>query len=197
MAASKTSKEFTHNGWTIQTFKAPISPQADIEKFEELHNAKAPEIPFLSNGLFIAHEATGRKFRLDSVDVLRTASFSWNDSECTPDAPEALQVSEAQQWTNKSSSEVAVVELPSDWTFTPRSAYAGAVIFANDIEQNWHNTEKNLDYTLLRREDIPILHFDSVTLFEDELHDHGRCFCEAKMVCFCSRSIVSPSFISA
>ncbi|KAL9655996.1 hypothetical protein ABK040_007617 [Willaertia magna] len=78
-----------------------------------------------------------------------------------------------------------------DWCYT--SLYKGTIITKNSNQQdNTENTENNkkliikesntdlIDYNLLKRNDIPIVFYDELLLFEDELHDHGTSYLTIK-----------------
>lgn len=57
-----------------------------------------------------------------------------------------------------------------DWTFSP--SYAGSMTILDEPWRPTSSPDLELDMDLLRQPD-PILWFDHVLLFEDELHDHG------------------------
>ena len=75
------------------------------------------------------------------------------------------------------------VQIDFDWTYT--SAFSGAFMSLEEAKERqgvsveW--TSKTIDYEILKRRE-PILFYTSLSLYEDELHDHGHTGYTVKLV---------------
>ncbi|EFC45512.1 TIP41-domain-containing protein, partial [Naegleria gruberi] len=80
-----------------------------------------------------------------------------------------IKVNCSDTWANKKldGEETIVSERDDkiDWTFT--------TIYKGTTNQQANQTSRKIDYELLKRKDDPILFYDEIVLFEDDLHDHG------------------------
>jgi type 2A phosphatase activator TIP41 len=90
------------------------------------------------------------------------------------------------------SAEVKELNITYDWTYTTdykgtlqrlvrRDAAEGMVQFERTEDATVEATEERIDLNKLRERE-PILWFEDVGLFEDELHDHGVSVMSIKVV---------------
>jgi type 2A phosphatase activator TIP41 len=121
---------------------------------------KLPGMTFPSNSVSLAHSPSGFEIKFSAENAL----------ELVGPADPKVQVVAAELWKRRKGRE-DVPELvgASDWTFTTR--YAGTV---KRVEGCEGQGDVGIDYENLRRIDVPILFFDEVILFEDELDDQGH-----------------------
>ena len=77
-----------------------------------------------------------------------------------------LQVKDAAIW-REGRQHTPRLEIDHDWTFS--TSYRGTV------NRKFFDDAACLPVELLTNENIPILHFGNIVLWEDELHDNGGC----------------------
>lgn len=94
-----------------------------------------------------------------------------------------MHVACADEWKSSRSEADSLEEVkPFDWSFT--TDYQGT--FNEKIR--FEDTDAKLDiFKLMQKEKI--LFYQDLTLFEDELHDHGIAACSVKIV---SAHLISP-----
>ncbi len=115
----------------------------------------------------------------------RTRKQQQNDSDCA--SPSCYSKSAINSLT-------ATSEFNYDWTFS--TPYTGTTIFNGDpSKQNnftggvWNPSPVSLiDFALLTDQSQPILYFDDINLYEDDMHDNGyvslRCKLRVMPTCF-------------
>lgn len=115
-----------------------------------------PDMVFHKNALTIVHE-NGAKLEYTPIDALKCVR---NDKDSI------VKVACADEWKQSRPEDCTTEKVkPFDWTFT--SNYQGT-ISGMKVE----TTDKRIDLMkLMKREQI--LFYQDLTLFEDELHDHG------------------------
>ncbi len=126
-----------------------------------------PEILFPSSMLKIE----GGNFPTISFTTKEALRFSkFSEVDAFPIATLApLQVKDAETW-RKSRTDTPKLEIAHDWTYS--TSYQGTL---TGTSKGAAVTENFMPYDLLKDEKIPIVHFGSVTFWEDELHDNGGC----------------------
>lgn len=169
-----------------------------------------PEMVFPKNRLRLRHRPTGAQIEFNALDALRLVSSNpsatslqqvscaeeWQESR--PHAQIAQQQQQQQQSTtptkaptddgkadavDKQVDGVEVVETaaatgkvrPYDWTYS--TSYQGTLSAQCRLEP----TEDRLNLVKLTRQER-ILFYHDLTLFEDELHDHGIASSSVKIV---------------
>ncbi|GAA5876006.1 hypothetical protein JCM16303_006990 [Sporobolomyces ruberrimus] len=168
------------SNYRIESTKLPILtiPQAD-QASSDLDLA-LPEIIFGNNRLSIKHKPSGFGLEWNTLDMLKGVKKGqgW---EKEPGSG-ALRVAHAEEWTRgqsatDSTSHMTIVK-PFDWTYT--TLHPGNTIPPSSPTPSspleWKKappTHQGIPLALLARTDIPILFFDEVPLFEDELGDNG------------------------
>ncbi|GAA5958327.1 hypothetical protein JCM8115_004054 [Rhodotorula mucilaginosa] len=174
---SRGQRQIALEGWTITTTKRPILsiPEADAAS-NELDLA-LPEICFGNNALRVSHDETGFALEWNTIDLLRAVQRGqgW---DARPGAG-PVRVAYADEWTRAQiatgSSTHLTVQKPFDWTYTtlhPGST-SGSRIGQHPEWRPAPRTHPGIPLASLARTDIPILFFDEVPLFEDELGDNG------------------------
>ncbi|KAJ2950617.1 hypothetical protein O0L34_g8872 [Tuta absoluta] len=121
---------------------------------KELQIPHFPDMVFPKNTLSLTH-SSGNKINFNPLDALRLVA-------CTVDA---IEVSCAEAW-QESRPDALRMKKNFDWTFT--TDYKGSL--SKDIRVE--PTDETINFELLKTKD-QILFYHDLTLFEDELHDHG------------------------
>lgn len=126
---------------------------------------------FAKNDLVLTHK-NGAKIEFNPLDALRRVE----------NGKSSIQVACADEWKGSRPGSNSLEEVkPFDWSFT--TDYQGT--FNDKIRSE--ETDAKLDiFKLMQKERL--LFFQEVSLFEDELHDHGISMCSAKIVCLISFS---------
>ncbi|GAB7362964.1 hypothetical protein MBLNU230_g3259t1 [Neophaeotheca triangularis] len=186
---------FTHPKypWRITTAKHAILKAGPIEALSEDIQIPIPEMIFGDNHVAIEHVPTGWKLGFNARDALDRVSKTEEGM---------LQVAVAGEWkkTRESTIEaddVRRVVRPFDWSYS--TDYRGSTSGAES--GSWRPTTSGGDdeappvirTDLLRRPD-PILFFDSVDLYEDELADNGIALLAVKIRVMPERLLVLSRF---
>lgn len=125
-----------------------------------------PDMVFHKNILVISHK-TGARLEFNPIDALKLVRNEKLDLKvaCSDEWRESRQPADTQEKVK-----------PFDWTFT--TEYRGTVNEKFAVE----TTDQKIDMAkLMKRE--PIYFYHDLTLFEDELHDHGISVLSVKVVC--------------
>lgn len=172
------------HGWLIGSSKSHITPIDVMDKVGEEVNLTPPEMVFGRNQLVFYHEPSGFCYNFIASEALKGAHFNTGSEKLDQNVKD-LQLKVAIAKNKKSplqENDVKELEITYDWTFTTN--YKGTL-------QNLHDdkdtdcfqitpTNERIDYDKLRERE-PILWFDNVNLYEDELHDHGVSVMSVKM----------------
>jgi type 2A phosphatase activator TIP41 len=154
-------------GWSVRAHRGAIASSSREDAIAAELGIQLPGMLFDSSSLKLTHLPSGMKLCFNTIDALRGVG---------PVDP-AIRVKAAKVWDAREAPrdvKVGVLEGASDWTFATR--YGGTVGLegsAGGVAQFISSNPELIDYTLLRRMDIPILFFEDVILFEDELDDNG------------------------
>lgn len=173
------TESWSGHGWRVYTKKGPISSSTEIDTYSDKLGIPLPEMMFGSNEVGIEHRSGwSMKFNtlsaLDLVDktgqkdggLLQVAhSKEWIKSR-TKHNDRASQ--EGVQESDIPNADVNEIFRPFDWTYT--TSYNGDETSTTQSLKADKNALIPLDK--LKRPD-PILFFDDVTLYEDELGDNG------------------------
>ncbi|CAM6093239.1 unnamed protein product [Calypogeia fissa] len=171
-------------GWTIRTKKCTILKMDEVERWEKkLQTTHLPEMVFGDSALELLHEASGIKIHFNPFDAL----LGWKKESLPP-----VEVPAAVKWKFRSRPSQQVI-LDYDYTFT--TPYCGSETIERNVqtasvqgrlsdalEKNveagaatslaWVECEDRIDMVALQARD-PILFYDEVVLYEDELADNG------------------------
>ncbi|SCZ90099.1 BZ3500_MvSof-1268-A1-R1_Chr1-3g01775 [Microbotryum saponariae] len=152
--------------WTIETVKKPILSATDADNASSSLHLPLPEICFGNNRLTLTHHPTNLKIECNCLDALRAVASSTQ-----------VKVAHAAEWSKaqeSSSHSEVTVQKPYDWTYT--SLHPGTISSTTSAPPEFTPAPEGhpgIPLHLLARQDIPILFFDEVPLFEDELGDNG------------------------
>eukprot|EP00249_Psilotum_nudum_P010954 c22871_g1_i1 orf=529-1536(-) len=156
------------SGWRIQSKKCSILNMHAIEQWERmLGTTHLPDMVFGDSSLELIHEASGLRIHFNAFDALRR----WKEVPLPP-----VQVPAAAKWKFRSKPSQQLI-LDYDYTFT--TPYCGSEsiepngsLIAGGGNLEWVVCEDHIDLTGLQARD-PILFYDEVVLYEDELADNG------------------------
>ena len=127
--------------------KAPICNEQELSQFDLV----LPEMFYGNSYLRLVHPEFLFEFNAsDAIAVLRKSEY---------------KVKHAEKWTNNYET------LEYNWTFEPN--YLGTFKSLGDKYLEFTETEKKIDIELLKKRD-PILFFQELVLYEDELGDNGN-----------------------
>ncbi|XBH94857.1 hypothetical protein VPH35_085532 [Triticum aestivum] len=150
-----------------------------VKGFEDkLQTTHLPEMVFGESFVSIQNAQTGVKLHFNALDALK----AWKQEALPP-----VQVPAAAKWKFRSNPADQVV-LDYDYTFT--TPYCGSdVVLNQDATQTtldecsnlcWEDTDDRIDLVALSAKE-PILFYDEVILYEDELADSGISFLTARV----------------
>jgi type 2A phosphatase activator TIP41 len=157
---------YQHKDWFIETSKGRImaSKGERREKYErDINLPHLPDMLFADNYLRLKHK-NGFGLEFNAYDSLLNID---------PNA-DLIKVSAAKEWKESRSDCEFIDKLvhPFDWTFT--TSYKGSLFSENDeaSKLNVSETAERINLDKLRVQET-ICFFDEVSLFDDELSDHG------------------------
>lgn len=165
-------------GWKIQTRKCPILKMHDVEQWENmLGTSHLPEMVFGDSSLELVH-TSGINIYFNAFDALR----GWKKEALPP-----VEVPAAAKWKFRSKPFQEVI-LDYDYTFTTpysgsekiQSSHNKVTDVQDDLMLEWEKCEDRIDLVALQARD-PILFYDEVVLYEDELSDNGVSLLTAKV----------------
>ena len=120
-----------------------------------------PEMLFGNNELSLLHEESGECITFTALEALKLVDAS-------ADSADRVKVSIADIWSRSNAqNQITQVIKPYDWTYT--TAYCGSHKSDRCFEEAPTNS---IDLKKLMQPD-PILFYDELVLFEDELADNG------------------------
>lgn len=124
-----------------------------------------PEMVFSKNSLTLTH-TNGATIEFNPLDALKRVE----------NGKSSIHVACAEEWKSTRADSANLEEVkPFDWSFT--TDYQGT--FNEKIR--CEDTDEKLDiFKLMKKEKI--LFYQDLSLFEDELHDHGIACCSVKIV---------------
>ncbi|EME32178.1 TIP41-like family protein [Galdieria sulphuraria] len=155
--------------WSIEVTEGPILSSNEVESWQSRLSLKLPTMVFGRNTLSFLWNGEC-KFYFSAFDGLQTVSH---------ESP-SLRVKPAVFWEDKQST----LDSPHanyDWTYSTN--YGGTWLMQGE-ETALSASQSLLDWSLLRREDIPLLFFKELPLYEDELDDQGVSSLSVRLVGF-------------
>jgi type 2A phosphatase activator TIP41 len=162
-------KEHVYKNWKITASKGRIANAQELENLGKTHLKQYPDMLFLQNTLTLEH-LNGFKLSFNANDAL---------DYIIQDTDNVLNVMCAEEWQK---SNVGYVKKEYDWTFT--CSYEGTI-----NKTRLKEPITGIDYEKLSLPE-PILFYDEIILFEDELSDNGSSILTVKI-----RSMESGFFI--
>ncbi|KAL2811175.1 TIP41-like family-domain-containing protein [Aspergillus granulosus] len=163
-AVSPTSQRpdsITVNGFKISTQKLPILKAEPIEAMTKNLGIAPPEMIFGDNFVAIEHKS-GWGINFNAFDALDRVDKTGESM---------LKVAYSREWQKSREAThegIKDVVKPFDWSYS--TDYKGSVISTQG--HDFEETSTPIPIELLKRPD-PILFFDEVILYEDELADNG------------------------
>lgn len=161
------------HGWEIESRKRSILTSPQRQQWEEeLQTSHLPEMVFGDNSLVLKHVNTGTKIHFNAFDAL----VGWKHEALPP-----VEVPAAAKWKFRSKPLQQVV-LDYDYTFT--TPYNGSETVERNTEcvrgssnesscsLQWQDCMDKIDLVALTSKE-PILFYDEIILYEDELADNG------------------------
>ncbi|ONK66645.1 uncharacterized protein A4U43_C06F10500 [Asparagus officinalis] len=136
---------------------------------ENLGTSHLPEMVFGESSLCLLHVNSGIKIHFNAFDALK----GWKQEALPP-----VEVPAAAKWKVRSKPFQQVI-LDYDYTFT--TPYSGSeaiepneakIISENECHLIWKDCDEQIDLAVLSAKE-PILFYDEVILYEDELADNG------------------------
>lgn len=162
-------KSFQIRSWHVHTAKCPILSASEIEQYEQVLDIPIPEMIFGNNSVAL-HHASGFAISFNALDALKLVDINPSN---------LIKVSYANDWfqsriAKHSKSEMEVYK-PYDWTYS--SKYKGTTAAAGVV---WSPTDREIPVHKLTS-DNPIIFFDDMILYEDELGDNGESILNVKI----------------
>ncbi|XP_048231672.1 TIP41-like protein isoform X2 [Ricinus communis] len=157
------------NGWEIVSRKGSILTSSTFQLWEQkLQSSHLPEMVFGDSSLAFNHVNSGIKIHFNAFDALT----GWKQEALPP-----VEVPAAAKWKFRSKPSQQVI-LDYDYTFT--TPYCGSETIENESGEfleassslHWEDSEQKIDLVSLASKE-PILFYDEVVLYEDELADNG------------------------
>ncbi|XP_062089823.1 TIP41-like protein [Humulus lupulus] len=161
------------HGWEVESRKCSILTSSTFEQWgEKLHTSHLPEMIFGDSCLVLKHIHSGTKIHFNAFDAL----LGWKQEGLPP-----VEVPAAEKWKFRSKPSQQVI-LDYDYTFT--TPYRGSETIEMDATKHgevasegiynlqWEDCKEKIDVAGLAPKE-PILFYDEVILYEDELADNG------------------------
>jgi len=172
------------SGWTITTNKTTMLNSNEIDEWRKnlkLGSTNIPEMVFGNNFLLLKHLESGFCLNFNALDTLKNLFPGPDESIRVADAskwskkpvPPEVQKLQQQNWTFSNSYEGTLFNFKKEITPSNEKQDITNTSVTNDLEfKIEQNTKARIDIEKLKARD-PILFYDDIILFEDELHDNG------------------------
>ncbi|XP_077224942.1 TIP41-like family protein [Tasmannia lanceolata] len=162
-------------GWLIESCHRSILTSLAVQEWEDkLGSSHLPEMVFGESSLLLLHVDSGIKIHFNAFDALN----GWKQEALPP-----VEVPAAAKWKFRSKPFQQVI-LDYDYTFT--TPYCGSETVELNTDKfgtrtvsgdghcglQWEDCEEGIDLVALASKE-PILFYDEVVLYEDELADNG------------------------
>lgn len=162
MPSAQAPRTHRIHGFEIATQKLPILKAGPIEDMTQKIGIQIPEMIFGDNFIAIQH-TSGWGIKFDAFGALNSVDKT---------GEKRLKVAYSKKWhkSREEGHDFKTMEevKPFDWSYTPQE-YVGEL---SKSSPPFQKCNKEIPLELLRRPD-PILFFDDVILYEDELADNG------------------------
>ncbi|KAK2732528.1 hypothetical protein FQN55_004065 [Onygenales sp. PD_40] len=172
----------TRNGFKITTRKLPILKAGPIDKMTSDLGIAPPEMIFGDNHVTIEHPASGWKIDFNAFDALDRVDKTGETM---------LKVAYSKEWQqSRENTHQGIKEVvkPFDWSYS--TDYKGTL---SPGAKPFEPSSSPIPLELLKRPD-PILFFDEVMLYEDELADNGIAMLSCKIRVMPSRLLLLSRF---
>ncbi|KAL8869144.1 MAG: hypothetical protein Q9174_004486 [Haloplaca sp. 1 TL-2023] len=172
----------TQHGFKITTRKLPILKADPIERMTSQLGIAVPEMIFGDNLVSIEHSASGWGIDFNAFDALNQVDKT---------GASMLQVAHSKEWQStreKKHEGITEVVKPFDWSYS--TDYKGT---DRSEDHPFQPSDKRIPIELLKRPD-PIVFFDELTLYEDEMADNGITVLSCKIRVMPSRLLLLCRF---
>src|SRR5271170_1848450 len=170
MRSSSTAPPHTYtvSGFRITTQKLPILKAGPIEEMTSKLGIAPPEMIFGDNLVAIDHPASGWGIKFDAFGALDKVDKT---------GEKRLKVAYSRAWhqSREDNHDIKEVIKPFDWSYS--TDFKGTLVPG---AKEFSPSSKAIPLELLKRPD-PILFFDDVVLYEDELADNGIAMLSCKI----------------
>ena len=158
--AAASPRSISVEGFRIQTQKLPILKARPIEEMTKSLTIAPPEMIFGDNYVTIEHPSSRWGIKFDAFGALDRVDKTGETR---------LKVAYSKEWQQSREDQHDIKEVikPFDWSYS--TDYTGDLAPGST---DFRSTTTPIPLELLKRPD-PILFFDDVILYEDELADNG------------------------
>ena len=184
-------RTWRHSPYTVTVECAAIAGTAEREQLQRTrvpHLTSLPSMLFAQNRLAVHIDLVATPYTwvlsFDALDALALVSG---------ERPSDLTVREARIWQeHRSAHNLSPVQSCSDWTFT--AAYRGQVrmhprdALGQEVRPAWRRLPATASASAsaiplqeLQRTDMPLVAYEELVLYEDEMDDHGVARLSVKM----------------
>lgn len=161
----RVKRSWTNDEWQVNTCKAAIMNSDEIDEATAQMAIPMPEMVFGDNIVEVKHVPSGWSISFKATNALDLVDKTGQQG--------LLKVAHSNKWlsTRKSieQDDVKGILKPFDWTYT--TPYKGDEVSTKEYGLN-EDDGVIIPFEKLKRPD-PILFFDDVCLYEDELGDNG------------------------
>ncbi|EEH40143.2 type 2A phosphatase activator tip41 [Paracoccidioides lutzii Pb01] len=173
----------TRHGFKISVQKLPILKAGPIDEMTTKLGIAPPEMIFGDNHITIEHQPSGWKLDFNALDALDRVDKTGETM---------LKVAYSKEWQQSSRENthqgIKEVVKPFDWSYS--TDYKGSL---SPDAKPFEPSSSPIPIELLKRPD-PILFFDEVMLYEDELADNGIAMLSCKIRVMPSRLLLLSRF---
>ncbi|KAL2005279.1 hypothetical protein VTN00DRAFT_2489 [Thermoascus crustaceus] len=169
-------------GFKITTQKLPILKAGPIEDMTNKLGIAPPEMIFGDNFVTIEHQSSGWGITFNAFDALDRVDKT---------GQKMLKVAYSKEWqSSRENMHEGIKEVvkPFDWSYS--TDYKGTL---HPTSRPFEKCSNQIPIELLKRPD-PILFFDDVILYEDELADNGITMLSCKIRVMPSRLLLLARF---
>lgn len=168
IAAASSPRSITQKGFEIKTQKLPILKAEPIERMTSALGIAPPEMIFGDNYVTIEHARSGWGISFNAFDALDRVDKT---------GEKRLKVAYSKEWqqSRENSHDIKEVVKPFDWSYT--TDFQGTV---SPSCPQFEDCTTPIPLELLKRPD-PILFYEDVVLYEDELADNGIAMLSCKV----------------
>ena len=161
-------RSITQKGFKITTQKLPILKAEPIEQMTSALGIAPPEMIFGDNFIAVEHPASGWGISFNAFDALDKVDKT---------GEKRLKVAYSKEWqqSREETHDIKEVVKPFDWSYT--TDFKGML---SPTSSSFHDSSTPIPVDLLKRPD-PILFFDDLVLYEDELADNGIAMLSCKV----------------
>jgi type 2A phosphatase activator TIP41 len=167
-AGSTPPRSISQKGFKITTQKLPILKAEPIEKMTAALGIAPPEMIFGDNYVAVEHAASGWSISFNAFDALDRVDKT---------GEKRLKVAYSKEWqkSREETHDIKEVVKPFDWSYS--TDFKGTLSPTSPL---FRESSTPIPVELLKRPD-PILFFDEVVLYEDELADNGIAMLSCKV----------------